>query len=72
VYSSLTSSSEGPNIPVGEQSSVSELMGFYLPPVIGFVSMVFGIYLMVRRKPMFPEEALTNQSATAEEKVKNN
>jgi len=61
VYSSLASSSEGPNIPVGEQPSVSELMAFYLPLVIGFISMVFGIYLMVRRKPIFPEEATTSQ-----------
>ena len=31
----------------------SLMLSFYLPLVVGLVSMVFGIYLIVRRKPVF-------------------
>jgi len=51
VYSSLTAS-------YAEQPP-SLIIAFYLPLVVGLVSMVFGIYLIVRRKPLF-----TNQSET--------
>lgn len=58
VCSFLTRISGSPAIPMGTaQSPISELF-IYLPLVVGIMSMAFGIYLMVRRKPIIPEEAL--------------
>jgi|GEM_PF-6103140 uncharacterized membrane protein YfcA len=59
VYSSLSASygelqyMEPPPAPA---LPISFGMPFYLPLVVGIVSMVFGIYLMVRRKPIFDNQ----------------
>ena len=54
-YSSLTASYM--------EQPPSLIVSFYLPLVVGLVSMVFGIYLMVRRKPIFDNPSTKDSSA---------